>query len=87
MDHTVRSLPSDVLLGNNGSAMTEARKGEIAILVLKYLMRKRGLTLSTENREEFVGVARALGIPTQELKNFVEPMAREYFDEFFSRIA
>lgn len=64
--------------------LSERDKGEIALKLVKYLMRKRGLTLSQDNMREFGNVAKAIGVPIEELKQFAKPLAQELLEECFA---
>jgi len=60
------------------------RQGEIALKVVKHLMRKRGVTLSQNNMREFGNAAKEIGVPVEELKQFAQPLVQELLDECFS---
>lgn len=60
------------------------RQGEIALKLVKYLLRKRGGTLSQDNMREFGNVAKAIEVPVEELKQFTKPLMQELLDECFS---
>ena len=64
--------------------MDPKRQGEIALKLVKYLMRKRGIQLSQENMREFGNVAKAIEVPVEELKQFAKPLMQEVLDECFS---
>ncbi|TSC94763.1 MAG: hypothetical protein CEN87_297 [Parcubacteria group bacterium Licking1014_1] len=58
---------------------------EIAIKLLKYAMRKQGVTLSQNNMREIGNVAKAIGVPIEELKQFIRPFVQEMIDEQFGK--
>ncbi len=64
--------------------MDPKRQGEIALKMVKYLMSKRGITLSPENMREFGNVAKAIEVPVEELKQFAKPLMQEILDECFA---
>jgi len=64
--------------------MDKIRQGEIAVLVVKYAMRKQGIRFSEETIRDLGNVAKKLGIKSQELKEFFQPLVEEMVDEFFS---
>ena len=64
--------------------MDPKRQGEIALKLVKYLVRKRGITLSQDNMREFGNVAKAIEVPVEELKQFAKPLMQEVLDEYFS---
>ncbi len=63
--------------------MDPKRQGEIALKLVKYLMRKSGVTLSQDNMRQFGNVAKAIGVPVDELKQFAKPLMQELLDESF----
>ncbi|MEK7169537.1 MAG: hypothetical protein AAB377_00140 [Patescibacteria group bacterium] len=64
--------------------MDPKRQGEIALKLVKQLMRKRGIQLSQDNMREFGNVAKAIEVPVEELKQFAKPLMQEFLDECFS---
>jgi len=64
--------------------MDPKRQGEIALQLVKHLMRKRGITLSQDNMRDFGNVAKAIGVPVEELKQFAKPLMQELLDECFA---
>ncbi len=65
--------------------MDPKRQGEIALKLVKHLLRKRGgITLSQDNMREFGNVAKAIEVPVEELKQFAKPLMQELLDECFS---
>ncbi len=63
--------------------MDEKRKGEIALALLRYKVRREGVRLDLNLQREFGNIAKDTGIPINELKGFlrlfVEEMVREAF--------
>ena len=59
-----------------GVSMDPKRQGEIALKLVKHLLRKRGVTLGN--------VAKAIEVPVEELKQFAKPLMQEILDECFS---
>ncbi len=64
--------------------MDEKRQGEISLLLVKYLLRKKGIELSQNKMREADGVAKAIGIPVGELKKFVQLLIEEFTVELFT---
>ena len=64
--------------------MDPKRQGEIALKLVKHLLRKRGTTLSQDNMREFGNVAKVIEVPVEELKQFAKPLMQELLDECFS---
>lgn len=67
--------------------MDAQRQGEIALLLIKRQLRKKGPRLSPDFRREIGQEAAQIGISTQELVDFVEPIFREMVEEMFSKTA
>ena len=65
--------------------MDEKRKGQIAVMVIKHLLREKGVRLTPDFRREMGNQAKAIGISTEELIEFVEPLVRELVDETFAK--
>jgi hypothetical protein len=63
--------------------MDEKRQGEIALMFVKYLVRKHGVEVSRNKMREADGLAKAIGIPVEELKQFVQPLLEEFIHELF----
>lgn len=64
--------------------MDQKRQGEIAVELIKYFLRKRGITFSQDDMREFVNVAKAICVTIEELKQFFRPLIQERIDELFS---
>lgn len=63
--------------------MDAKRQGEIALLIVRYMIRRRGVMLSHDTMREFGNIAKSTGIPVEELKQFARPLLREFLDECF----
>lgn len=63
--------------------MDPKKQGEIALLLLKYLMRDHGIKLSLNNMRELGNLAMHIGISPEELKQFAKPLLQEFLDECF----
>ncbi len=66
------------------AGMSRERQGEIALKVLKYMLRQRGVTLSPDKMREFGNLAKETGIPVDELKTFAKPIFQEMLDDCFA---
>ncbi|MDP4009233.1 MAG: hypothetical protein Q8P71_02330 [bacterium] len=64
--------------------MNEDRKGQIAFLLVKHQLRKKGVRLTRSFRREVGNEAKAIGIPIEEAMEFVELIVRELVEETFS---
>jgi hypothetical protein len=71
-------------MATNGQPLTEARKGEISLRVLKYILRKKGFNLAPEKKREFGQLAKDIGVPLPELLQFAKPLAQELLDDLFN---
>jgi len=65
--------------------MDEVRKGQIALLLIKHQLRKKGVRLTPNFKREIGNEAKAIGISTEEAMEFVEPIVRELLEETFSK--
>lgn len=65
-------------------ALSETKKGEIALKVLKILVYKEGLMkISADRAREFPNVAKMLGISVEEYKEFDKEIAQELLDKMY----
>jgi len=64
--------------------MDPKRQGEIALKLVKYYMREHGVRLSQDNMRDSGNVAKAIGVPIEELKQFAKPLMQELLDECFA---
>lgn len=65
--------------------LTQQRKGEIALAILKEVLRNDGLHLSARQLGEKAKKAVSIGVSEGEYRQFVELMAREYLEETFGK--
>ena len=63
--------------------MDPKRQGEIALAILKYMMREKGIHLSPNNRRELGNLAKATDVSVEELKAFGKPLVQELLDDCF----
>ncbi len=63
--------------------LTEARRGEIALLYVKRKISNSGITLNNNTRREIGNTAKDLGIPYAEALEFAEGIVRELVEETF----
>jgi hypothetical protein len=63
--------------------MDQVRQGEIALLLVKHLIRKRGIMVSRDNMRDLGNTAKAIGVSLDELKQFAKPIIQELLDECF----
>ncbi len=66
-------------------AMTQARKGEIALLILKMKMRKDGFRIGQHIQRDIGNEAKEIGIPIEEAREFIEGFVRELVEETFAK--
>ena len=63
--------------------LSDARKGQIALQILNFLVRKEGIRLSAASREEIESLSKEIGVPVGELlqlaKEIVDGVVRETF--------
>lgn len=65
--------------------MDEKRKGEIALRYLKWKLREDGVRLTPNPRRQVGNVAKAIGVPMDEVMELAECLVREAVDEAFPR--
>jgi len=65
--------------------MDEKRKGEIALALLKYRIGREGIRLTPDIKRELGNVAKATGIPQDELKEFGKILIEELLEETFGK--
>jgi len=63
--------------------MDERRKGEIALALFKYRVGREGIRITPDARRELGNVAKATGIPLNELKEFIRLLIEEMLKETF----
>jgi len=63
--------------------LSDERKGQIALQILNFLVRKEGIRLSAASREEIESLSKEIGVPVGELlqlaKEIVDGVVRETF--------
>jgi len=65
--------------------MDEKRKGEIALVFLKYRMSREGIRLTPDFKRDLGNVAKETGIPQDELKEFMKIFIEELLEETFGK--
>lgn len=65
--------------------MTPERQLEIAMAAIEYIMRKRGVHLTTQTKREMGNAAKQTGIPLDELKEFFKPIVQKIVDDNFRK--
>ena len=60
--------------------MTEERKGQIALLIVKHALREKGVRLRPGFNREIAHNAKQIGIPTEEAVEFAVELYREATD-------
>ena len=65
--------------------MDEKRKGEIALALLKYRMRREGIRLNPDIKRDFGNAAKEAGISQDELMEFVKIFIEELLEEAFGK--
>lgn len=65
--------------------MDTARKGEIALKMLKKQLRDEGIRLTPNFRRDMGNKAKAIEIPIDEFMEFIEELVREKVDEVFQK--
>ncbi len=63
--------------------MTEERKGQIALLLVKARFKDEGIRLKPYMKRDIGNFAKKIGIPADELIQFVEELTREMVEEVF----
>lgn len=66
-------------------ALSERRKGEIALLLLKHRLRDDGIRLTPNFRREVGNDAKAIEVEIDEAMEFAEEIVRELVDETFPK--
>lgn len=64
--------------------MTEERKGQIALLLLKDRLRSEGVRLKPDIKRDVGNTAKRIRISADEAMQFVEGLVRELVEETFS---
>jgi len=63
--------------------VTEERKGQIALLLVRDRFRNDGVRLKPDMRRDIGNTAKKIGVPVDELVEFVGGITREMVDEVF----
>lgn len=63
--------------------MDKERRGEIAEKMVEHFIRQRGITPFAFNRNEFENMSKEIGVPAEEIHDFMKPLARRVFNECF----
>lgn len=63
--------------------LTKERKGEIALAMVEYDLRRTGIKLSSQMKREVIAKAKDIKIPEGEALQFAEEMLRSLVDEVF----
>ncbi len=63
--------------------MTQERKGQIALLMVRDRFRDEGIRLKPDMKRNIGNLASKIGVPTDELLQFVEGLTREMVEEVF----
>ena len=66
--------------------MTEQRKGQIALLIVKHQLRESRIRLRPGFNREIAHGAKQIGIPTEEAVEFAVDLYREATDEFIGSL-
>jgi hypothetical protein len=72
-------------LGGERKRMDEKRKGEIAIAVEKYRLRRTGIFLKNDSKREIGNLAKECGISIDEVMEFFKDIVTEMTQEFFAK--
>jgi len=67
-----------------GTGLSEKRKGEIAYMLLLYRAGKEGIFLNPNSCRELGNIAKAIGVPHEELKEFVREVIKNLTGKFMS---
>ena len=63
--------------------LSDERKGQIALRVLKHQLQEKGIRLTPNFRREIGNEAKVIGIQIEEARQFMEEIIRELVDEAF----
>jgi len=63
--------------------MTEQRKGEIALIILKDRLQHEGIRLKPDMKREISNTAKRLNIPEDEFMELFEEMVRDGINKMF----
>lgn len=65
--------------------MDEKRKGEIALILLKYRLNRESIRLGPEMKRELGNIAKTTNIPLSELKEFSREIIKEILNDLLSQ--
>ncbi len=65
--------------------MDNRRKGEIALVLLKYRLGREGIRLIPDAKRELGDLAKATGVPLNELNEFFRLLIEEMLEEAFGK--
>ncbi len=65
--------------------MTKKRQGEIALLLVEHTMRKKGLSLTQESRDDSALLAEQIGVPQRELARFTATTSSRLVKEWAAK--
>ena len=77
-------IEGDPSMTKKGGAVSSKEQGEVALRVVKYVMRRDGINLSEGTRQQVENVAKGAGMPVSELIQFAKSLAQEFVDEYFA---
>ena len=64
-------------------ALSQQRKGEISLSIFEYAMKKKIQQNFEGWKRELGNIAKESGVPYDELKSFLRPIAQSVLDEMF----
>lgn len=65
--------------------MDDIRKGQIALLVLKHMLAKKGMEIGPKARRDLGNMAKEIDVPFDEFLEFSELLAREFIEKTFAK--
>ena len=63
--------------------LSQERKGQLALQILKHIVKEKGIKISSDMREEVALEAKQAGIPADEALILLEEIIRELVDDVF----
>ena len=63
--------------------MEKARRGEIALAMLKYKWSREGIKIGPNSKRDMGNIAKETGISIDEFKEFLEALMKEFIEETF----
>lgn len=66
------------------AVLDERRQGEIALKILRYMLRREGVRLSPDRMRDLGNLSKEIGVPIEELKQFAKPLVQELVDDCFA---